>query len=133
MKKQTILWISLIAGGGDFCTGLVLIAAPDRALALMGVPTIREPMWIQYIGVFVACVGFSYIAGLFSWRRSGSQMRLRAAWELTILFRGAVGCFVGTEVLRGGLQPGWSMVVAIDWFWAAVQTVLICGRFFEQP
>jgi len=133
IKKQAILWLSVVAGGADFCTGVLLICTPHLALAMMGAPQVREPVWIQYIGVFVACVGLSYIAGLLSWWRSGSQVRLKAAWELTALFRGAVGCFVAIEVLRSGLPPGWTMVVAIDWFWALLQIILLRAGFFQRP
>jgi hypothetical protein len=122
----------MLAGGGDLATGLLLICAPAQALELMGVPMVRETVWMQYIGVFVACVGLTYFAGLLSWWRSGMQTRLKTIWEMTLLFRGAIGAFVGIEVLLGRLQQGWLMVVATDWFWAAVQAVLLRGGIFEQ-
>jgi hypothetical protein len=132
MKKRAVILISMLAGGGDLATGLMLICAPAQTLKLMGVPMVRETVWMQYIGVFVACVGLTYIAGLVSWWRSGLQTRLQVVWEVTLLFRGTIGAFVGIEVLLGRLEPGWSMVAATDWFWAALQAVLLRGGFFEQ-
>lgn len=133
MKERAVILISMIAGGGDLAIGVMLICAPVQTLALMGVSAVRETVWMQYIGVFVACVGFTYIAGLLSWWRSGSQMRLRIVWELTVLFRGAIGAFVGINVLRGRLHPGWLAVVATDWFWAGLQTILLHRGFLEIP
>ena len=131
MKVRTIILISIVAGGGDLGTGLMLICTPAGTLALMGVPVVRELVWIQYIGVFVACVGLSYFAGLISWWNSGSFVRLRTVWELTVLFRAAIGAFVGIEVLCGSLQTGWWAVVATDWFWAGLQMVLLRAKFLE--
>ncbi len=59
-------------------------------------------------------------------------MRLRTVWELTILFRGAIGGFVGIEVLRGSLDPGWTVVFAVDWFWGGVQAILLRAGFFKS-
>jgi len=131
MKARIVILISILAGGGDFATGLMLLGAPAQALALMGVPAVREVVWIRYIGVFVACVGISYFGGLLSWWDRGSQTRLRVVWEFTALFRGMVGTFVGVEILLRALQPGWLTVVATDWFWALLQAILLRGRFFE--
>jgi hypothetical protein len=131
VKARAIILVSLVAGGGDFVTGTMLAGVPSQALALMRVPPVRELVWLQYIGVFVACIGFSYLAGLFSWWRSGSPERLQTVWELTAVFRAAVGTFVGVQVFLGHLPSGWSVVVATDWFWALLQAFLLRGAFFE--
>jgi len=133
MKTRAVIVISILAGGCDLGAGLMLVCAPAMTLAIMGVPAVSDLVWIQYIGVFVACVGLGYFAGLLAWRRTRSQMRLRTVWELTVLFRGAIGSFVGIEVVLGRLQPGWSAVVATDWFWAGLQIVLLVGGFFHLP
>ena len=131
-QMTAIMIVSLLAGFGDFFSGLLLVLAPDQALRLMGVPPAQEPTLIQFIGVFVACVGASYLLGLVVWKRTGSCSLLKAVWQLTILFRIAAGCFVTTQIATGHFSFAWASVPATDFTWATVQAILLCLGFFDS-
>jgi len=123
---------SLFAGCGDFISGVLLVISPLRTLPLMGAPGVKEPALIQFIGVFVACVGASYFLGLLSWMRTGSQSRLRVIWEMTILFRIAAGGFVAWQIGDGHFAWAWASVPATDFTWALVQMSFLRLGFFES-
>ena len=127
-----VILVSLLAGGGDFATGVLLVLFPATALKWMSLPPIDDPVLLQFVGVFVACVGASYLAGLASWVRSGSCMRLRGVWELTILFRLAAGIFGAVEIGRGGLPWAWISVPLTDWTWALLQAFLLRRGYLEE-
>ena len=130
-RKWAIGWISIAAGGGDFASGLLLTLAPAKATALMGIPMVKEPALLQLVGVFVACVGASYLLGLLSWARTGSLLRLRLVWELTILFRLAAGTFVSIQIWSGNFPSSWASVPATDWTWAVAQLALLRWGVFD--
>ena len=131
-RQRTVAGISLAAGGGDFATGLLLVLAPEKALTLMGVPMVKEPVLLQFVGVFVACVGASYLLGLLTWAWTGSRTRLRVVWELTMLFRVAVGIFVALQIHKGNLPWAWVSIPITDWLWALVQAVLLQMGFLDE-
>ncbi len=132
VPRRAVALISLIAGGGDFVAGLLLALAPAKALVLMGAPMMKDLVLIQFVGVFVACVGASYLLGLLSWLWTGSWARLRTVWELTILFRIAAGTFVALQIAKGNFLWAWASVPATDWTWALVQAVLLRLGFFDE-
>jgi hypothetical protein len=125
MKTRLVFLVSIGAGGGDFVTGLLLLCRPAWTLRLLDIPIPSELVWLQYIGVFVSCVGLCYGYGLWSefWRREKNT--LRTVWALTALFRTAVCAFLCTNVLRGKLDPAWLTVATVDGMWAALQCWLL--------
>jgi hypothetical protein len=131
-RQNIIVALSLVAGGGDFVTGLLLVFIPGWTLARMGVPLVFELVFLRFVGVFVACVGASYCFGLLVWWLGGSHRRLRFAWEFTILFRVAVGAFVAAQIVGGGLLWQWSSVTVVDWSWALAQGLLLRGGLFSE-
>lgn len=132
-RKVAIALISLLAGSGDFLTGVLLMVAPAKALALMGTPMVKEPVLLQFVGVFVGSVGASYLLGMFDWLRpGGTSARLRAVWELTVLFRIAAGLFVAVEIGAGGFATAWASVPATDLTWALLQAILLKLGFFDE-
>jgi len=132
MKPRTPIVISILAGGGDLATGVLLIAAPREVLKLLHLPAMHDLVLMRFIGCFVGTVGLSYFAGLAAWAWTGSSVRLRVVWELTILFRVIVGGFVATEVALGQLPMAWVMVPVTDWGWAALQAVLLRLGIFQE-
>ena len=130
-QRLAIIFISLAAGGGDFASGLLLILAPQMALKAMRVPMIQDWVLLQWIGVFVACVGASYLLGLIAWRQTGSPSRLRVVWELTLLFRLAVGTFVMLQIGEAKLPLAWISVSLTDWTWALLQAALLKRGFVK--
>jgi len=131
-RHRAIAIVSLIAGAGDLFSGILLVFAPLRALELMSAPRVQEPTLIQFVGVFVACVGASYILGLLSWLRTGSQARLRGIFEVTILFRLAAGSFVVWQIVMGEFTWAWASVPATDFTWALTQAILLRLGFFDS-
>ena len=126
--EQLAVWLALGAGGLDFCTGLGLVFVPARMLQLMDAAPIGAEalIYLRWIGAFVAAVGSSYLWAL--WRRDVAL--LRAALELTILFRLAAGGYSAWAVATGALPPVWISVPATDFALAAAQAWLLrCGVF----
>jgi hypothetical protein len=132
MKNKIIVGISLIAGGGDFLTGLLLVLLPQTTLGLMGVPVVSELVWVRFVGTFVGGVGLSYLYGLLLWLWSNSSLRLQIIWEVTALLRLLVALFVSVEIGRGDLAHAWFMVPLCDGIWAAVQLGLIQKGIFHH-
>lgn len=129
--RLAIILISLAAGAGDFASGLLLVLAPQMALKAMRVPMIQDWVLLQWIGVFVACVGASYLLGLIAWRQTGSPSRLRTVWELTLLFRLAVGTFVVLQIGAAKLPLAWISVSLTDWTCALLQAALLKRGFVK--
>ena len=116
-------WLSLGAGGLDFCTGLGLVFAPAQVLPLMGVavPGAEALIWLRWVGAFVWAAGASYLLALVL----GGEARLRSSLELTIPFRLSAGVFSTVAIASGWLSPGWASVPATDFALVAVQIWLL--------
>ena len=128
---RLIAIISLLAGGGDFAAGLLMLAAPQTALRLMHVPPVSDSVWVGFVGVFVACVGLSYLLGLIAWKTIGGSCELRAVWEITAIFRLAAGSFVAVQIGLGHFDHAWITVPCADFFWACLQLAIL-GRGFPN-
>jgi len=130
--RQLVAIISLLAGGGDLAAGLLLVIAPQTALLLMQVSPVNDPVWIRFIGVFVGCVGLSYLLGLLTWHTERSARELRTVWKLTAMFRLAAGSFVAVAIGLGLLDRAWISVPIADFFWAIVQLAILRKGFPED-
>jgi hypothetical protein len=115
-----------IAGSGDAVTGLLLVAAPALVLRLLGIARPDgDLVFLRFAGVFVGCVGLSY---LYPWllrdrfRRAG---RVAAAFEITAGFRLAVALFLGIAVASGMLELPWVTVGVYDAAVGLVQVGLL--------
>ena len=111
-------------------TGLLLIFFPELTLRLMHVPAPDDPVFLQFVGCFVAAVGLTYFIGLISWFFNGRIARLQAAWEMTIPFRLAAALFVLTQVASHKLAGQWASVPIVDGAWSLVQAVLLYRGIF---
>ncbi len=109
----------------DLTTGALLVFDPALTLGLMGIETLpAEPIYLSWIGVFVASIGASY--GLPYLAKGAEQVsRLRATLLFTGLTRFLVGLFVGAALMRHQLEAGWSLVAVADLMCAAVQFWLL--------
>jgi hypothetical protein len=114
---------ALLAGLGDFATGLGLLVAPGLTLRAMGVaaPTGDALTFLRFVGAFVGAVGASYLLALASRRDD----RLWAVFRVTTLLRLAAGSFVGWAVATGKLEVRWLSVTLTDGAIAAVQVWLL--------
>jgi hypothetical protein len=110
--------ISFAAGAMDFCTGVLLIAAPEVTFRLMGLTAVSDPALVRFIGAFVAAVGALYLWALY-------RRKLRLAWEFTALVRSFIGCFVGLSVVLRTLEQGWVTVAITDFGLAGLQVYFL--------
>ncbi|HEX6863035.1 MAG TPA: hypothetical protein VF414_09485 [Thermoanaerobaculia bacterium] len=126
MKERGAGLFCAIAGGGDAATGLLLVSAPALALRLLGIPHPGgDLLFLRLAGVFVGCVGLTY---LYPWlrrdrpRRAG---RIVAAFEITAGFRLAVALFLGVSLAVGALELPWVTVGFYDAIVALAQIGLL--------
>lgn len=126
--SATAPWVrhyALFVGGMDTVTGVLLVLSPELVLRLMLVRELpAEPVWLRFIGGFVAGVGLTYLHPLVS--RAPRRVELLAATlELTAIVRGSVGLVVAACIARGALTPAWLSVALTDLALAAFQIVLV--------
>ncbi len=118
LLRSAVLF-ALVVGLLDFATGIALTSAPAFTLAQMGaaVPGREALLYVRFAGVFVASVGASYLWAV----SSGSVTCLRAALQITLLFRLAAGSFSGVAVAMGFFDRAWLGVTLTDLTCVAVQ------------
>lgn len=110
----------LMVGVGtlDLVTGLALLIDPVFTLRTMGVSPGESgsAIFLRWIGVFVGCVGWSYL-------RASRQSRETAEETLrfTFWFRLAVGLFCSGAIAGRALSGSWWPVAATDLTLAAAQ------------
>jgi hypothetical protein len=119
--RRLITVYCLLAGSCDAATGVLLVSAPLWTLGLMGVAPVAEPVFLQWIGVFVGGIGLLYFYPFLL----GGEARRRVVLEATALLRLLVAAFVLVSVVRGALAAAWLSVFATDLTLAAVQIVLL--------
>lgn len=131
MKKLGPVLFCALAGGGDVVTGLLLLAAPELALRLLGIPQPEGSLvLLRFVGVFVGCVGLSYLQPWISGRFYRAQ-RLAAALVMTAGFRLAVSLFLGVAVAENGMDLSWVTVGIYDAAVAILQLGLLSKGFFD--
>lgn len=124
--RRVIPLYCLMAGSCDAATGLLLVAGPGLALRLMRIAAVpAEPIYLRWIGVFVACVGLSYLYPFLYRGAPGREARLTVVLEVTVPTRLAVALFVGAGVLAGALSVPWLSVLFTDLVLAAVQLAML--------
>jgi hypothetical protein len=121
--RTWILLYHYAAGLSDTLTGLLLLFAPAWTLHLMGVSQVPQPLFFaSYVGVFVLCVGATYLwvpaSRLTSLPRSACW---RTQWLITALFRSLIAIFVFAEIAVGTMERGWIAVALTDGVFAAIQ------------
>ena len=113
-----------IAGLCDTGTGVLLVAAPEPALRLMGLHLIPQPVvFVRYIGIFVLSVGLSYLWALGWPLTSRTHLGWTTQWKITALVRTLVAVFVLWQVASGTLERGWISVAFSDGAFAAIQWI----------
>lgn len=117
-----------LAGLADSLTGASLVIAPRLTLRLMGIAAESdEAILLRFIGVFVGCVGLSYLVALTGSEKRRSA-RLLGVLELTTLFRAAVALFVTWGVLVSHLEPAWLSVAGTDALIALIQVRILTSE-----
>jgi hypothetical protein len=116
---------AFVVGSLDALTGILLVASPASVLRLLLITRAPlEPVWLRFIGGFVAGVGLLYLYPLIA-RPERRAPLLAASIELTALVRGAVGLVVAGCVAAGALGPGWTTVALTDLSLATWQAVVV--------
>ncbi len=131
MNKPKILraW-SIMVGGMDAITGLLLIVAPQTVLRLLAItpPSAGALVFVSWIGVFVMAVGLSYVFAL------GRRGRGEAVWMFTSMVRTMVAVFLVCRILDGSLEKDWWIVALADAVVALAQVfILRAGWWREVP
>ena len=126
MTARARLWLLLFqyaAGVADTVTGLLLVFAPVWTLHLMGLHVMPVPdSFASFIGVFVFCVGFTYVWAGMAWSGAPAlRERWVTQWLLTAIFRTSVAIFVAVELSLGKLEAGWIIVALADTAAAVIQ------------
>ena len=121
--ERTVRRLALAAGTMDFFTGLGLVFLPGPTLRLMLVtpPGAEALVFVRFVGVFVAAVGYTYLRALAGGRRED----LAAALRVTIPFRAGAGTFCLWGAATGRLGPAWLGVTAADYLLAAAQAWIL--------
>lgn len=119
-------WCTLytaVVGALDLVSGLVLVFAPARALALAGLEPEDDLLFLSFVGTFVAAIGLVYLGAACDWMRRREAATLRAVWVSTAVVRVLVGGFVIAQVALDSLESLWIWVGLIDLGCALVQVV----------
>lgn len=119
---------SIAVGAMDASTGLLLLAFPERVLAMLGIDAagLGPTILLRWIGVFVAAVGLSYGLAL-KGDREGETV-----WCFTTGVRALVAAFVTSSILLGALEPAWWGVAATDAVVAVVQGAGLWRRWWRS-
>ena len=126
MNERGVCLFCAIAGGGDAATGLLLVSAPALALRLLGIPHPGgDLLFLRLVGVFVGCVGLSYLYPWLLRDRLRRARRIVAAFEITAGFRLAVALFLGVALATGSLELPWATVGVYDAIVALAQIGLL--------
>lgn len=124
--EKVARWYALLAGSCDGLTGILLMAAPNYTLRLMGMETMPvEPIWMQWIGAFVFSVGFSYYFPFFSTSRETNRRRIISLFEITAFIRIVIAVFTGVSIMQGSLDSAWISVTLTDAAFAAIQITFL--------
>jgi hypothetical protein len=123
-RRAWVLLYHYCAGFSDTLTGLLLLFAPAWTLHRMGVTQVPQPLFfVSYIGVFVLCVGATYLWVPASRLARGWSSCWRTQWFITALFRAAVALFVLSEIVTGVMEHAWAAVAVTDAVFAAIQLI----------
>lgn len=132
LRSRLVLY-QWAAGLCDFGTGILLLFAPSLTLRLLFLQQMPSPIaFAQFIGVFVGCVGFSYVWAAAAWPLAqGNAAKWQAQWWITALTRSAVAIFLLVQVISGRMEAAWLLVASSDAAFAAVQWTGLRRRWLD--
>jgi hypothetical protein len=124
-NRSLLLLYQYIAGLCDSTTGLLLIAAPEWTLHLIGLTEIPRPIaFVRYIGVFVFSVGLSYLWAATRWPLTArAHIGWSTQWKITAMIRTLVALFVAWQVAAAGIEGKWITVALSDGAFAIFQWI----------
>jgi hypothetical protein len=117
-----------VAGAGDLATGVLLMFAPLTTVGLMRIETTPlEPVYLRFVGAFVAAVGSLYLYPFLSRSRRLRDLRLRTVLEATALVRATIATFLAVALIGGELELAWMSVLITDGTLATIQIMMLTG------
>lgn len=120
-----------LAGLCDFSTGVMLVAAPLFTLRLMNIDAMpAEPVYMRFIGAFVASAGFCYLVPFLFLRGAMRDRCVEGMLVTTMVIRLFIATFTGIAIARGALAASWITVPLSDLTLASIQFVLLKQRVF---
>lgn len=126
MMRRLLFCYQICVAISDSCTGLLLLGAPLftlRAMHLSAPP--GAVVYLSWIGVFVASVGFSCAYGVKLMACRGCSNRLETIWILTALTRAMVAAFLCMNIASRNLEPGWCTLALFDGTCACLQVFAV--------
>ena len=118
--RRWLLLYQSAAGLCDATTGALLVLAPLWTLALMKLAIVPQPIaFLRFIGVFVLCVGLSYLWVAVAW----PVTEWRGQWRVTALIRTGVATFFLWQVISHAMERGWGAVILTDGILATIQWI----------
>jgi hypothetical protein len=133
-RNKLVLAFSLLAGCMDATTGVLLVAAPARTLALFGATLPGGEgagVLMRWIGVFVAGVGVSYLWAIASSDAAVRAWRLPGVWGATTVIRTGIALFTVAAVATRALDPVWLVVGATDAALAVAQAAALRAGWLQ--
>jgi len=130
MNVEKITLYLVAVGLIDSLTGLALIAAPTGTLKLMmiALPP-AEPVFLQWIGVFVTGVGLTCFMPWLGVPSAHRAPAIDLVLLATAMIRALVCAFVTAAVLTGKLEIAWVSVALTDGALAIAQLVMWRRRY----
>lgn len=132
-RRRWILLYNWAAGLCDSSTGILLVVAPVWSWKLMGLHVLPQPIaFARFVGVFVLCVGLSYLRAATAWPLTRDYAgHWRAQWWITALMRSAVAILLGWQIAVGAMEPGWSTVILTDATFAVIQWIGLASNWLQ--
>ena len=122
---RRLLLFQWAAGACDTGTGILLVLSPRWTFSLMRLKVLPQPVaFARFVGVFVLCVGLSYLWAAVGWPlRRGFRGHWQAQWSITALVRSSVALLLACQIAFGAIERGWFAVVLTDGILALIQWV----------
>ena len=116
-------------GACDALTGILLVAAPQATLSLMGMEkSAEEAVPFSFVGIFVMAVGLSYFLP-----RETDLAGWKMQWKVTALMRLFVALFLLGNITLAGWDSQWLTVLFTDLIVGSVQFLGLKKGWLEKP
>lgn len=120
---RRLLLYQWAAGVCDSGTGVLLVLAPAQTFSRMRLHVLPQPIaFARFVGVFVLCVGLSYLWAAIAWPpRQEFRGHWAAQWCITALIRSSVALLLLFQIASGAMERGWLVVLFTDGLLALIQ------------
>jgi len=131
--RQRLVLYQYIAGISDTAAGLFLLIFPIVTLRAMGLGIVPPRAFVRYIGVFVFCVGLTYIWTLIRWPLNEHDVPVwLTQWKITALIRSLVAICIVSQIMAQELESRWLAVALFDGVFGAIQYIGLDQGWIER-